>query len=255
MGSAADAILRVEGLAKAYGDIVALDGVSFDVRPGEMVAVLGPSGAGKTTLFRCLTGLVRADAGSIVINGRDVGRARGRELAAVRRDVALVFQQFGLVRRLSALQNVVGGRLAAIALWRVLARHYRRADRQLALCCLDTVGLLERAYTRADQLSGGQQQRVAIARALAQDTTVVLADEPVASLDPESAGVVLEALRAVAQTGVAVVTSLHQVNLALAHADRIIALRAGRVVEDGAVAAFDARAIEQIYERVGDARA
>jgi phosphonate transport system ATP-binding protein len=255
VGAPADAVLRVEGLAKAYGDVVALDGVSFDVRPGELVAVLGPSGAGKTTLFRCLTGLIRADAGTIVINGQDVRRARGRDLAAVRRDVAVVFQQFGLVRRLSALHNVLGGRLAAIALWRVLARRYRPADRQLALRCLDTVGLLERAYARADQLSGGQQQRVAIARALAQNTSVVLADEPVASLDPESAGVVLEALRAVARTGVAVVTSLHQVNVALAHADRIIALRAGRVVEDAAVAAFDARAIQQIYERVGDATA
>src|SRR5689334_19334191 len=146
MGGAADAVLRIDGLSKAYGRVVALDGVSFDVRPGEMVAVLGPSGAGKPTLFRCVTGLVRADAG------------------------ALVFQQFGLVRRLSALHNVIGGRLPSIALWRVLLRQYRRADRQLALRCLDTVGLLERAWTRVDQLSGGQQQRVAIARALAQDT-------------------------------------------------------------------------------------
>src|SRR5689334_5684643 len=183
MGGAADAVLRIDGLSKAYGRVVALDGVSFDVRPGEMVAVLGPSGAGKTTLFRCVTGLVRADAGSIVVAGRDVARARGGELAAARRDVALVFQQFGLVRRLSALHNVIGGRLPSIALWRVLLRQYRRADRQLALRCLDTVGLLERAWTRVDQLSGGQQQRVAIARALAQDTALVLADEPVASLD------------------------------------------------------------------------
>ena len=252
MGGAADAVLRVDGLSKSYGHVVALDGVAFDVRPGEMVAVLGPSGAGKTTLFRCVTGLVRADAGSIVVNGRDVARAHGRELAAARRDVALVFQQFGLVRRMSALHNVIGGRLASIALWRVLARGYRRADRQVALRCLDTVGLLERAYTRADQLSGGQQQRVAIARALAQDTALMLADEPVASLDPESAAVVLQALRAVAATGVAVVTSLHQVHLALAHADRIIALRGGRVVEDGAVAAFDARTLQQIYERAAE---
>ena len=247
--------IRVERLTKRYGETVtALADVSFSIEPGEFVAVLGPSGAGKTTLFRCLTGLTRPDGGSVIVRGRDICAIRGRQLRAARQDVALIFQQFNLVRRLTALHNVLAGRLARLPTWRVVLRRFTRPDRQRALACLDTVGLADRAYARADQLSGGQQQRVAIARALAQEATVVLADEPVASLDPESAAVVLDTLRAVARTGVAVVASLHQVNLVTGYADRIIALRAGRVVEDAPMGRFDARAFEQIYARAGSAR-
>jgi phosphonate transport system ATP-binding protein len=151
------------------------------------------------------------------------------------------------------LHNVLAGRLARLPTWRVLLRRFARPDRQRALACLDAVGLLDRAYARADQLSGGQQQRVAIARALAQEATVVLADEPVSSLDPESATAVLDALRVVARTGAAVLASLHQVHLATAYADRIIALRAGRVIEDAPLDRLDAGAFEQIYARAGRA--
>jgi phosphonate transport system ATP-binding protein len=242
--------VRVERLTKRYGETVtALADVSFAIEPGEFVAVLGPSGAGKTTLFRCLTGLTPPDAGSIIVRGRDICAVRGRELRAARQDVALIFQQFNLVRRLTAVHNVLAGRLARLPAWRVLVRRFARPDRQRALACLDAVGLLDRAYARADQLSGGQQQRVAIARALAQEATVILADEPVASLDPESAASVLDTLRAVARTGVAVVASLHQVQFAAAYADRIIALRGGRVIENAPVARLDERTLEQIYGR------
>jgi phosphonate transport system ATP-binding protein len=243
------AAVEVEGLVKTYGDVVALSGVSLQVRPGEVVGVLGPSGAGKTTLFRCLTGLTRADDGRIVVAGREISGATSRALRAARRDTALIFQQFNLVRRLTAVENVVGGRLPHLRTWRVLLRRFARADRQRALRCLDTVGLLAKAWTRADQLSGGQQQRVAIARALAQEAKIVFADEPVASLDPESAAIVLDTLRAVAARGVAVVTSLHQVHLAMTYADRIVALRHGKVVEDGPTRDFDERVLQQIYER------
>jgi phosphonate transport system ATP-binding protein len=245
--------VRVEHLTKRYDAVTALADVSFAVEPGEFVAVLGPSGAGKTTLFRCLTGLTRPDRGSVLVRGRDICAIGGRELRAARQDVALIFQQFNLVRRLTALHNVLAGRLARLPTWRVLLRRFARPDRQRALACLDAVGLLDRAYSRADQLSGGQQQRVAIARALAQEATVVLADEPVSSLDPESATAVLDALRVVAQAGVAVVASLHQVHLATAYADRIIALRAGRVIEDAPMGRLDAGAFEQIYARAGSA--
>ena len=247
-------VIRADGLAKRYPPSVdALRGVSLGVRRGEFVAVLGPSGAGKTTLFRCLTGLTHPDAGTVNVDGHDLTRLRGRALRGARRDVALIFQQFNLVRRLSAVQNVLGGRLAFVSTWRVLARRFARADRDLALRCLDRVGLLDKASTRADQLSGGQQQRVAIARAMAQDARVILADEPVASLDPESAATVLESLRAAASAGVAVIASLHQVHLARAYADRVIALRDGRIVEDAPASSIDERVLDAIYGRNGRA--
>ena len=248
------AVISATGLTKLFPpDVTALAGVSLAVRPGEFVAVLGPSGAGKTTLFRCLTGLTPPDDGSVSIDGREIRRRH--VFRGTRGDVALIFQQFNLIRRLTAIENVLVGRLARVATWRVLVRRFARADRQLALRCLDTVGLLDRAYTRADQLSGGQQQRVAIARALAQDATVILADEPVASLDPESAAKVLDCLRSAVAAGVAVVASLHQVEFACAYADRIVALRAGRIVEDAPAVQIDDRTLELIYSKNGGAQA
>jgi phosphonate transport system ATP-binding protein len=248
----ATSVIAADGLTKRYPpDVTALAGVTFAVAPGEFVAVLGPSGAGKTTLFRCLTGLTRPDRGTIRIDGRDVW-ASSRELSQARRSVALIFQQFNLIRRLTALENVLVGRLAHVPTWRVLARRFTRSDRQLALGCLDTVGLLDKAAVRADQLSGGQQQRVAIARALAQRAKVILADEPVASLDPESSATVLQSLRSAVAAGVAVVASLHQVHLARAYADRILALRDGHLVQDAPADRLDVRSIEQIYQRAGE---
>ena len=248
-------VVRATGLTKRYPPAVdALAGVSLAVARGEFVALLGPSGAGKTTLFRCLTGLTAPDAGTVDVGGHALTAVRGRALRAARREIALIFQQFNLVRRISALQNVLAGRLASAPTWRVLARRFSRADRDLALRCLDTVGLRDKADVRADQLSGGQQQRVAIARALAQRARVILADEPVASLDPEAAATVLDSLRVAAATGVAVVASLHQVNFARAYADRIVALRDGRVVEDAPAARIDDRTLEMIYGRNGSAR-
>ena len=247
------ASIRVDRLTKRYvpDGPPALAGVSLSIAPGEFVAVLGPSGAGKTTLFRCLTGLTCPDEGAVIIHGRDVTRIAGAELRAARREVALIFQQFNLVRRLSAHANVLAGRLGRVPTWRVVLHRFARGDRQRALACLDTVGLLDRAHARADQLSGGQQQRVAIARALAQEATVILADEPVASLDPEAATAVLDTLRAVARSGVAVMASLHQVHFAMSHADRIIALRAGRVIADAPPGGLRGSALERIYRRDG----
>ncbi len=247
----AGATIGAEGLTKRYAlDITALAGVSFVAEPGEFVAVLGPSGAGKTTLFRCLTGLTRPDAGAVLLNGRDICAMSRGELRSARRDIAMIFQQFNLIRRLTAIENVLAGRLALVPTWRVLLRRFARPDRQWALRCLDAVGLLDRAYARADQLSGGQQ-RVAIARALAQEAKVILADEPVASLDPESSTAVLDTLSQVARAGVAGVVSLHQTHLAMSYADRVIALREGRVVADAPASSLDASAIEQIYAKNG----
>ncbi|MBC7944602.1 MAG: phosphonate ABC transporter ATP-binding protein [Burkholderiales bacterium] len=236
-------------MTKAFGPRRALDGVSFDVDSGEFVALLGPSGAGKTTLFRCITGLARPDRGSVQLaNDENRGETRGSRRCE-RRRVAVVFQQFNLISRLTALQNVLAGRLGFVPVWRGFLRCFSRADRILALECLDRVGLLGHAGQRADTLSGGQQQRVAIARALAQRAEVVLADEPVASLDPQASAGILELLRGICQeNNVAVICSLHQVHLAREYADRIIGLDQGRIVVDVPAAAFDGGAISRLYQ-------
>jgi phosphonate transport system ATP-binding protein len=242
--------LGVRGLSHAYGGAPVLRAVDFTVTAGEVVAVVGPSGAGKTTLFRCLTRLVQADAGELDLFGTDLRQLDGRALREARRDLGLVFQSYNLVRRLTALQNVLVGRLADVATWRVLLRRFPAADEALAAACLDQVGLLPYAHTRADRLSGGQQQRVAIARVLASRARVVLADEPVASLDPASAADVLSALRSLATDhGKAVVCSLHQVDLVAGFADRVVGLRDGRVVLDVPADRFDSAAARDLYAR------
>ncbi len=229
--------LQVQGLGHCYAGATVLHEVSFDVAPGEVVAVIGPSGAGKTTLFRAITRLVDPSQGRALVDGKDLVVLAGRELARARRNVGLIFQQYNLVRRLSAIDNVVIGRLVHLPWWRALLRCPTGEERALALDCLDRVGMAPHARARADTLSGGQQQRVAIARVLAQRSSLLLADEPVASLDPTSAASVLAALRAVArQQSIAVVCSLHQVDLIGGFADRVIGLRDGELVLDVAAA-------------------
>ena len=236
------------GVTKRYKGQAVIENVSLSVREQEFVAILGPSGAGKTTLFRCITGLVAMDGGQVRIGGADIATLRGRG----RRRVALVFQHYNLIRRLTTLDNVLAGRLGHVPGWRGVLRRFRRYDRLLALDCLDRVGLLAHATARADTLSGGQQQRVAIARALAQQPDVIIADEPIASLDPNAAAGVLELLRSIARTdGVSVVCSLHQTQFACAYSDRIIGLARGRVVFDGAARSFDSTASERLYAAEG----
>ena len=240
--------LVIETVTKRYGTTLALDDVSFVVDPGEFVALLGPSGAGKSTLFRCVTHLVAPDTGVVRVLGRDISALGGQELRLARRDVGLIFQQFNLIGRLSAMDNVLAGRMGHASTLRVMLRQFTHADRQLALAALDRVGLLERAGQRADSLSGGQQQRVAIARVLAQQARLLLADEPVSSLDPQSAENVLGILRNIArETGIAVVCALHQVDLARRYADRVVALRGGRKLLDVSVNAFDQNAFQELY--------
>lgn len=244
-------VLTLRGVAKTYGGTTALSDVSFAMRPGEVVALVGPSGAGKSTVFRCVTRLVSPDAGTVEVLGRDLAGLGGGDLRRARRDVGLIFQQFNLIGRMSAMDNVLAGRMGHVSTWRVVARLFPHEDRQLALACLDRVGLLDKAYQRADSLSGGQQQRVAIARVLAQRSRILLADEPVSSLDPQSADNVLTVLRSVArENGIAVLCALHQVDLARRFADRVVALKAGRVVLNGPANAFDAGAFNEIYGTV-----
>jgi phosphonate transport system ATP-binding protein len=225
-------VLIACGLAKAYGSRPVLREASLVVHAGELVAVLGASGSGKTTLFRCITRLTEPDAGEIEVAGRPLHRLRGRRLAEARHQIGVVFQQFNLIRRLSALDNVLAGRLAQTPLWRVLLRRFRAADLAIARRALSDVGLADCLAQRADTLSGGQQQRVAIARALAQDSRVLLADEPVASLDPEAAVAILALLKGLARTAnLAVCCTLHQPLLAERFADRVYVMADGRLAE------------------------
>jgi phosphonate transport system ATP-binding protein len=243
---ATEYVFEVIGATKAFDGELAIDHVSFGVRPGEFLAVLGPSGAGKTTLFRCLSGLTAMDEGQARIGKADVSTLLSRE----RRRIAVVFQQFNLVSRLSAKENVLAGRLGYVPAWRGWLRAFERSDHLLALECLDRVGLLGQADQRAATLSGGQQQRVAIARALAQQPDVIIADEPVASLDPRIGSDILELLRSICHSGergIAVICSLHQPHFARQFADRVVGLSAGRMVLDVAAAQFDDEMLDSVY--------
>lgn len=236
--------LTVAGVSKYFGAAAAIKDVGFVVRAHEFVAVLGRSGSGKTTLFRCIAGLLKPDSGVIRIDSDDIQNLHGR----LRRRIAVVFQQFNLVSRLSALDNVLAGRLGYAPAWRGIIRRFTREDRLFALECLDRVGLLDKALQRADTLSGGQQQRVAIARALCQRPSLIIADEPVASLDPNASTGVLELLREIARSGsVGVICSLHQVHLARSYSDRIVGLSHGNAMIDIATARFDDNAYRRLY--------
>lgn len=241
-------VLTVERLGARYGEAIVLEDVRLHVRPGEVVTVLGPSGAGKTTLFRCITQLTLPTTGSVEVDGQQLVGRRGRELRSARRRLSVVSQGFDLIQRRTALDNVVAGRIATTPLWRVLVGLPHADERRRAAAALEEVGLAPFAAHRADQLSGGQRQRVAIARALAQESRLVLADEPISSLDPASGAVVLAALRRLAEDhGVGVLCSLHQVDRVPGFADRVIGLRDGRVVLERATANLDDDDVRELY--------
>jgi phosphonate transport system ATP-binding protein len=242
-------MLRLDHATVTYANgLTALQPTSLDFRPGEFTVLLGASGAGKSTLLRCLNGLVRPTAGDVIADGLGSIFSDRRALRRHRRRTGMVFQQHHLIGRLTALDNVLTGRLGAHGFLRSLVP-LPRADRRLALAALDRVGLVDRALDRADRLSGGQQQRVGIARAMAQQPRIVLADEPVASLDPGTAEKVLSDLyRICREDGIAAIVSLHQVEFARRFADRVVALAGGRVVFDGRPEQLGSRALDHIYD-------
>ena len=228
------AALSIRGLRKSFRSRLVLDDVDLDVRPGELVAILGANGSGKSTALRCVVGLVEPDDGSILLAGREVVGLRGDGLTASRREAAMIFQHINLVKRLTALDNVCCGGLARVPTSRSLLRMtFPDHLRQEAMRCLDRVGLADRAAERVTRLSGGQQQLIAIARALCQRASVILADEPVSALDPAAAGRVMRVLRMLAgEEGLAVAAVLHQPELAKRYADRVVGLVAGRLAFD-----------------------
>ena len=230
--------------------VTALDRVSLQIAGGEMVSIVGLSGSGKSTLIRTINGLVPVTSGSVTAGGRRVDLARGRELRGLRGEIGMIFQSFNLAGRTSVLNNVLVGRFSHTSWWRSLLGLPTAHDKQLAFEALDRVGILAKAWTRADALSGGQQQRVAIARALAQEPRLMLADEPVASLDPPTALAVMSDLQRInRELGLTVLTNLHLMDLARRFATRMIGLRAGRIVYDGPAASASNADFEEIYGR------
>jgi phosphonate transport system ATP-binding protein len=228
--------------------VVAVDHVDLSIAPGEFVVILGRSGSGKTTFLRAINRLVEPTAGVVRVAGRAVTGADATALRAARRQIGMVFQQFNLVRRASVLDNVLAGRLGYVPALSSLLGRFPDADRTLAHECLAQVGLDHLAGRRADTLSGGEQQRVAIARALAQAPSVILADEPTASLDPALTADIMGVLRVInTERGLTLVVSQHQLETALAYATRIVGFRAGRVTFDGPPAAVTPAVVTAIY--------
>lgn len=247
-------LLDLHAVTKSYdGWSKALDGASLAVRRGEFVSVIGSSGAGKSTLLRCVNRLIDPTLGQVIFDGADVTAMKGRELRRVRRRISMVFQHYNLVYRATSIENVLQGRLGYKSVLAGSLGLYSEDEKQQAFDALDQVGLADFAYTRTDQLSGGQKQRVGIARALVQDPLLILADEPIASLDPKSSRSVMEHLRwAADELNIACLVNLHQVDFALEFSDRIVGLAAGRVVFDGVPEDLDAKTIAAIYGNDGE---
>lgn len=240
--------LHIRNLDKSFGTKPVLKGIDLEVSPGQFVALVGPSGAGKSTLLRLINGSHRPTGGSVTVLGIDPATCGRRELQRLRSRVGFVFQQFGLVGRLTALENVLMGSLGTLRMPRYGVASYPRALRERAMMQLERVGLAEQRFQRCDTLSGGQQQRVAIARSLMQDAEIVLADEPVASLDPTASVSVLAMLRKLsAEDGFTVICSLHQVDLALQVSDRIVAVRGGGIILDAATSETTEEQLRAVY--------
>ncbi|WP_261164326.1 phosphonate ABC transporter ATP-binding protein [Microbacterium sp. Marseille-Q6965] len=242
--------VAIESVSMRFGDNTVLRDVDLAVHPGQFVALIGPSGAGKSTLLRLINGGHRPTAGRLTVLGTDPAACGRRELQRLRTRVGFVFQQFGLVGRVSAMENVLMGALGSLRLPRYGISTYPRALREKAVANLERVGLADKRFQRCDTLSGGQQQRVAIARTLMQDAELVLADEPVASLDPNASVSVLETLKKLsAEDGFTVICSLHQVDLALAVSDRVVAVRDGSFILDAPTSQTTEAEIRAVYER------
>jgi phosphonate transport system ATP-binding protein len=242
-------ILEVNGLSKIYPNgYEALKEVSFTVGEGEFICIIGRSGAGKSTLLRCINGLIPATRGSIHIQKTDITRLNEKETLSLRRKIGFIFQEFNLVDRLSVVDNVLTGRLGYINSFSSLLGYFDRTHREKALECLGRVNMLPRASYRSDRLSGGEKQRVAIARAIAQDPLILLADEPVASLDPELSWSVMGDLRKTAkELGVATLVNIHDIETAKQFADRIIGIAQGRILYDGSPALLTDAILQEIY--------
>ncbi|MTH96438.1 phosphonate ABC transporter ATP-binding protein [Roseibium sp. RKSG952] len=241
-------MIEFQNVTKTFGTRTAVDKVSFAIEKPQMIGVIGRSGAGKSTLLRMINRLTPATGGRIVFNGQDILRLKGSAMRRWQRDCAMVFQQFNLVPRLDVVTNVMLGRLNGHGTLKSLFNIFGKDDVNTALAALDRLGIAQEATKRAEELSGGQQQRVAIARALMQDPSMVLADEPIASLDPMNAKIVMDALREIHERDNKVVLcNLHTLDTARSYCDRVIGMRDGKVVFDGAPELLSTGAAREIY--------
>ena len=227
---------------------VGLKDVTLTIQDGEFVAIIGRSGAGKSTLLRSVNRMHDITEGRLTVEGVNVSTLKGKDLRRFRRGIGMVFQSFNLVTRTTVIRNVLSACVPEMPFWRVLLGAFRKQDKITALESLDKVGILDKAYIRADQLSGGQQQRVALARTLAQNPKIILADEPVAALDPVTAKQVMQDfVRINKDLGISILLNIHHVELAIEYADRIIGIRAGQIVYDGPAKAVDQAVLDRIY--------
>lgn len=244
-------MIKFDNVNKVYSNgLHALKNVSLEIKQGEFVAIIGLSGAGKSTLLRTINRMHDISEGSLTVNGQEVNDLSGKDLRKFRRKVGMVFQSFNLVTRTTVINNVLTSRVPDMPLWKSIIGLYSKEDKVIALEALDKVGILDKAYVRADQLSGGQQQRVALARTLAQKPEIILADEPVAALDPITAKQVMDDFKKInKELNMSVLINIHHVDLALKYADRVIGIKAGEIVYYGPATKVDSEVLKQIYGR------
>ena len=244
-------MIKFDKVNKVYPNgLHALKNISLEINQGEFVAIIGLSGAGKSTLLRTINRMHDISEGLLTVNGEEVNALKGKELRRFRRKVGMVFQSFNLVTRTTVVNNVLTSRVPDMPIWKSIIGLYSKEDKVIALEALDKVGILDKAYVRADQLSGGQQQRVALARTLAQKPEIILADEPVAALDPITATQVMDDFKKInKELNMSVLINIHHVDLALKYADRVIGIKAGEIVYDGPSKNVDSAVLKQIYGR------
>lgn len=242
-------VLTVKHVSKTYNNKVqALKGASFEVYPGELISIIGPSGSGKSTLLRCINRMIDVTEGEIDFLDVDVTKANKKQIKEVRKNIGMIFQHYNLVYRLNVLENVLHGRLGYYPTWKSSLGLYREQDIEKGAKLLEMLGLKDRLYDQCSQLSGGQKQRVGIARALIQDPSIMLCDEPIASLDPQSSKIIMEHLHRIAkEMNIPCLVNLHQVDVALKYSDRIIGMHEGTIVFSGKPSELTEETIEKIY--------
>src|SRR3954470_5672558 len=242
-------LLRAEGLGKSYNsETKVLKDINFEIGTGEFVSIIGPSGAGKSTLLRCINRMVEFNEGKVIFNDLDVGNLNKKGLRKLRTNIGMIFQHYNLVPRLTVIENVLHGRFGYKTTLQGVLGRYTEEEKERAFYLLEKLGIHEHAYKRCDQLSGGQQQRVGICRALIQEPKLILCDEPIASLDPNSSKVIMDHLKSIStEMGITCLVNLHQVEVAQHYSDRIIGLNKGEIVFNGSSNLLSQEHIQNIY--------